>query len=303
MNRKGFKLIGFLIVTCSFIFVAYRVWNVFPEIDFGFFHYNIYLYFFLITLCYSIAVFFVSLAWKNFLVSLNEDMAGFIVSQKIYSRSVIAKYVPVGILEYAGRHVLAGEHGLSQGAIATANLWEVLCQVFVACVLVLVSLSLSGNMPQLISIKFLFAVIIVLLLIFLGFNIIIKSIPRLVNQINIAPLKFRFFIVPIFFYVCFFIILAAVLMTVILNVDQMLNMHEVTYIFAISTFAWLLGYITPGAPAGLGVREATLLLGINEIVSEPNAIVIIGIFRLITVSGDLLYFAIGYLLSHFNRVA
>jgi glycosyltransferase 2 family protein len=301
MNQRYFKYLGLLIVVCSLIFVISRVWDVFPDIKIQTFHPRVYLNFFLITVCYSIAVFFVSLAWQNFLVSLGEPSAKFLVCQNIYSRSVIAKYVPVGILEYAGRHVLAGEHGLSQGSVASANLWEILSQVFAACIFILGSLFLSGSMLQFIPPSLLFTILIIFLIIFLGVNKFIKVVPLAAKRFNLYPVKFRFVIVPMILYAIFFFVLSGILVVIISNVTQWLNINEVVYIFSVSTFAWLLGYVTPGAPAGLGIREATLLLGLSDMVGEPNAVLIIGVFRMITVSGDLLYFIFGNLLSRFKE--
>ncbi len=298
MNQKVFRCLGFVIISCSIIFVTYRVWDIFPEIEIQVIQPNILPNLFLITILYTIAVFCVSLGWQKFLVNQGEPLATFSLCQKIYSRSVIAKYVPLGILEYAGRHVIAGEHGISQGHVASANLWEILSQVFVACIFISVFWFLSGTELQIISSAFLFTVFLGFFVVLISFNKFVNLIPWLVNRFNISRLKLKFVIVPMIFYTVFFFILGVILVVVVSNVSQQLNLHETAYIFAISAIAWLFGYITPGAPAGLGIREATLLLGIGEMVSEPNALLIIGLFRIVTVLGDLLYFTFGCFLSH-----
>ncbi|WP_171126740.1 hypothetical protein [Ruegeria sp. HKCCA4707] len=55
--------------------------------------------------------------------------------------------------------------------------------------------------------------------------------------------------------------------------------------------AWLVGYVTPGAPAGLGPREAVLLLFLSNVMPAGGLIVAVAVFRLVTVSGDLVCFA------------
>ena len=59
--------------------------------------------------------------------------------------------------------------------------------------------------------------------------------------------------------------------------------------------AWVVGYVTPGAPGGLGVREASLLLLLTSVVAEADALIMIGLFRLIAICGDLLFYCVGRL--------
>jgi uncharacterized membrane protein YbhN (UPF0104 family) len=57
--------------------------------------------------------------------------------------------------------------------------------------------------------------------------------------------------------------------------------------------AWLLGFLVPGSPAGLGVREVVLLLGLTPIYGASSATMATGLLRLVTVAGDGLAFLVG----------
>ena len=59
---------------------------------------------------------------------------------------------------------------------------------------------------------------------------------------------------------------------------------------AACTLAWMLGFVTPGAPAGLGVREAVLLGLLGPVLGEPAALLLSLQLRLATLGGDLLLF-------------
>lgn len=69
-------------------------------------------------------------------------------------------------------------------------------------------------------------------------------------------------------------------------------------IFLIGAFAssWVLGFLAPGAPAGLGVREAVLSVWLAGSMSRPDIVVLIVTLRLATTGGDLLNFAWGSIL-------
>lgn len=50
--------------------------------------------------------------------------------------------------------------------------------------------------------------------------------------------------------------------------------------------AWLLGFLVPGSPAGLGIRELVLLLGLSPIYGTSSATMAAALLRLVTVAGD-----------------
>jgi uncharacterized membrane protein YbhN (UPF0104 family) len=70
---------------------------------------------------------------------------------------------------------------------------------------------------------------------------------------------------------------------------------EVTSIYAA---AWLLGFLIPGAPAGLGVREMALLLGLSPLFGNEAATAAAAVLRIITTMGDGLVFAAGLVLRN-----
>jgi uncharacterized membrane protein YbhN (UPF0104 family) len=61
--------------------------------------------------------------------------------------------------------------------------------------------------------------------------------------------------------------------------------------------AWLLGLITPGAPAGVGVRELVLLGLLSSFVPQSTILLATVVGRLVTIGGDLLFFGWGCLAS------
>ncbi|MGH6905207.1 MAG: hypothetical protein ACREIR_20995, partial [Geminicoccaceae bacterium] len=56
--------------------------------------------------------------------------------------------------------------------------------------------------------------------------------------------------------------------------------------------AWWLGFVAPGSSAGVGVREAVLVLALEPHLAADGAMLIALALRLITTFGDLLFFAL-----------
>lgn len=59
---------------------------------------------------------------------------------------------------------------------------------------------------------------------------------------------------------------------------------------------WVSGFVTPGAPAGLGVREAVLSAALVPIWGPGPAVALPLVYRLFTLLGDAVAFVIGWLL-------
>ena len=59
-------------------------------------------------------------------------------------------------------------------------------------------------------------------------------------------------------------------------------------ILALYPLAWMAGTVAVGAPAGVGVREAILTLGLEPVLGPGPAAVVALALRLVTLGGDLL---------------
>lgn len=61
--------------------------------------------------------------------------------------------------------------------------------------------------------------------------------------------------------------------------------------------SWLVGYVTPGSPAGLGLRELTFFSILAGACPKEVVVLAAAAFRMATVTGDLLAWAVGMLLG------
>lgn len=63
----------------------------------------------------------------------------------------------------------------------------------------------------------------------------------------------------------------------------------------IYALAWVAGFLTPGAPAGIGIREVILAAAFTQLYGESIALGITLSLRAVTMAGDVLAFLIGSL--------
>jgi hypothetical protein len=67
------------------------------------------------------------------------------------------------------------------------------------------------------------------------------------------------------------------------------------YVAGTVSAAWFIGYTTPGASGGIGIRDALLLLAIDGYVAGNLAILVVVAYRILTVLGDLGFFGLALL--------
>jgi uncharacterized membrane protein YbhN (UPF0104 family) len=63
----------------------------------------------------------------------------------------------------------------------------------------------------------------------------------------------------------------------------------------------VVGFVTPGAPGGLGVREGLMLLMLAPVYSTASAGILVIALRIATTLGDVLILIMGMLLLPRNR--
>ena len=69
------------------------------------------------------------------------------------------------------------------------------------------------------------------------------------------------------------------------------------FIAASFLLAFIIGYVVPGAPGGMGVREAALLGLLGVVMPQAIALSLAVLIRFVTTVGDLVFFAISHLIT------
>ena len=70
-----------------------------------------------------------------------------------------------------------------------------------------------------------------------------------------------------------------------------LSIDNIAALIATFAISWLAGFITPGAPSGIGIRETILVVSLDKIFPGGQGVLIAILFRIITVAGDVLFFS------------
>ena len=72
-------------------------------------------------------------------------------------------------------------------------------------------------------------------------------------------------------------------------------------IIGATALAWVVGFLTPGSPGGLGTREAALLILLTPVLGETQVLGVSIVLRAVTFGGDALSSILGVMWVEFYR--
>lgn len=263
---------GSILAFTGIIFVAYRLNNYNTQVDFsGFdaFTWSIMIGFIWI---YGLANIILALAWRYLLIHFGEKISR-LWALKTYGLTQLAKYVPGNIMHLASRQAIGLAAGVSGWPLAKASVWELgLISIAAAFFSILVLPQFISIVP--ISVAFISFVTLLL--------IMAVGLKLYVNQ-TIAQ-TFGLYII--------FLIISGIIFVGLLDLirGKFITPLESIIFGAAFIIAWLTGLVTPGAPAGIGVREFMLVMLLNGLIPESDLLLAVLLSRIVTVGGDVLFF-------------
>ena len=199
-----------------------------------------------------------------------------------YTKTQIAKYVPGNVLHFVGRHIYLKHLGFAHRPVAFAAVLEVISQLVAASCAIGIALVLTGQgrVVGWIRIDPMVIVIGAAIVLALATAVAIwRGQRRLIRPATVILSRSTVFML------LQGLIFAAVLYAV--------SGTFVALAIPVAIFAWLVGFVTPGAPGGVAVREAMIVNLLGAAALSEDALIAALLFRVVTTVGDLLLYVFG----------
>lgn len=259
----------------------------------------------LASVIFALNVYVSSYAWKKILEFLHGKKIPYGDIRDVYVKSNIAKYLPGNVMHFAGRNALGARLGFGQLDMALSTVIEALILIITAGVWSLIFAyksfkealkSMTGSQPWVVPIIIAAAIAAVIIA-----SVILYKKGYLQKYKKLLSLKFLrlsgilFLIYSLTMLIPGFILV--LMFTKALGIS--LSLSSCVIIVAAYMISWILGYVVPGAPGGLGVREAVLLLVLKNIAAGDLIMVAILLHRLASIIGDVIAFFTEIVISKF----
>lgn len=258
-------------------------------------------------LLYSLVVPLGALAWQRILAGLGHR-AAYAALLSIMLTTQAGKYLPGNVGQHIGRFALSLSLGIPATLLVVSLGYELALLLFADLLTALVSGALSGPGLALLLDERGSAMAIAGVLAVAGFGAIalsVRLLPVLVRRFasrsaaamdRLPPLALRTIaeVVGIFAFSMLCVGAGFSVLAHGLLAGAPVDFALLTAAFAI---AWAVGFVTPGAPAGIGVREALLLIMLSPSLGTGDASLLIVALRIATTLGDMLCFVAGLALT------
>jgi hypothetical protein len=209
----------------------------------------------------------------------------------------LAKYIPGNIGQHIGRTALSLAKGMSvglyTGSVLLETLLAMLSGLFVGVLFALLS---PVSMPNLFSEHqtAMSALVIILIFCVLALPWILQTLIHAVcrsgfltnlikNDLKLPAHKD--ISIAALWYCINYILIGCGLWLISSTISDgiQLDFFYLTSVFALS---WLLGFVTPGAPAGIGVREGVMVILLSGLATNDIVLLIVTAMRIATMTGD-----------------
>lgn len=221
----------------------------------------------------------------------------------VIGQSQIGKYLPGNVFQYFGRVVIGKTYGVPAEATILSMGAETLVVILSSAALVTLGSWLSGLHPAWITQNLwtsrttsLFFLLITMGVFFAGVVGLSRRIQQWIymrlSYLHIGRLIGSSLLCLLVFALFGFMI--SLLLKMVWGMNAALPWCRATWGFAL---AWLLGFVVPGAPGGIGVREVALVSLYSREIGEAAALSLALLLRVVTVVGDFLAFALAWWLG------
>lgn len=300
-RRMLLRMAGWVVVFASLAFLGQRIWAselwTFDELRPGA----------AAVVClagamiYAVNGLLLSTAWWAWLRWAGQRDARLSVCHGVYGRTQIAKYLPGNVFHFAGRHVLGRRAGFDHKPMVAAAVMEVVGLVSAATAIAVSGVGWFGVQQATTRFPPWAAAIGVAVLVALPV-LAAMTATRLPGRLRVEtdPSAGRWQMVralafPYVCYVAFMAVAGGLLVPAVRFGTIDAAPAPAQLIVGVFALSWLVGFLTPGASGGLGVREAAMVVPLSPYIGEPQAILAALIMRMITFGGDFGFYALAML--------
>lgn len=250
------------------------------------------------------------LAWSILLRSMGSNWSPVRLSA-IIGFTQMAKYVPGNVAQHIGRTTVALVGGMPPYAYFTSIAAESILLLIASFFVGLLSMSLSSAPMPILGICTDTTVIIAVTLTASAIiaSVFFRYAPSLLdrffsskklNQFSI-PIPKKIAIVKAFGLYCIAYALLGISLWIIAYCHGGFRNADIFTLTASFALAWLAGYLSPGVPAGLGVREGAMAILLSNTGPGEHVLTIIIAARFATIIADALSFVISVAIIKCNK--
>jgi len=306
--KKAAHFVGTALMLVALTWVGYRLVQEISGLESTYLSWETAIDIAVCALVYAIIQVLISAAWGTIYSGTSDHNARLMEVVNLYGRSHIVKYIPGNVLQLVQRQLIGARYGWSQASMAMASFLEIVLQVS-ACLILILLLGLHqigdklGVHNQLLPLFIIALVGVVVMWIMFFFAPLLPLVHRIIDPHRLKRLALGPSIpIALTLLLTFFVLKSSLFWYLGYRVGIEHSLENLDLIMASFLVAWVIGYLALGAPGGLGVREALIVLLLESTLGPAEAILLATMFRVVNVMGDIIYFLFALVIGgHYTR--
>lgn len=289
---RGLRLVGALLSAAACAYVGWRLWN--SPVSADLFHRpGVFAVVALGTAVAFAANLMLALGWAATVRHFDPGAIGLSRAVALYAWTQMGKYLPGNVFHFVGRYGLGRSAGVSHQALAAATVIEPLGLAGLAAIVALPFLggwlAAHGQSAAILAVAALAAVGVAVMLV-IRFKKV-RAASRRAMESALSFLRRRGMGVA-GLYAGFFLLNGYLVWRLLDFYGTGTPAAGIWSVVSANAFAWVLGYVTIGAPAGVGIREVALIFALGP---DPHGSLAAcaALYRVSSLLGDFLFFLAG----------
>lgn len=288
--NQWLKSFGSVLMIFALLFIVKRVLEM--DIDYkGIFNIRTVLFSLLISVLYGIMIIIYCWPWRNYIEMITGERLPLRETAYVMAKSNLLKYVPGNVFQYIGRNEIAVEKGLRHSEVGMATVLEIVTNfsaaLFLGCVFYF-----DGFWKVVLRFKqelILIAGAGALILLTVIFAVWYKKKTLLQKYLDIFRNKEnrKTILKNLLFFALNALVNAGLyIVTLILVLNMSFDAQEIYILSGAYILAWIIGFVIPGAPGGIGIRELVMTLLIPREMDMQMILLGLVLYRFINIAGD-----------------
>ncbi len=218
-----------------------------------------------------------------------------------YYASQPMKYLPGNFWILPGRVMLLRGLGYDASLSSAALIFEMTTQALSSALMAVVMLGLSGftSLWRGAAWLILAGTLAVSALLVVAPPLVLRLLRRpspireAIAQLATVPLaaRIRNLVLATALFVAMWLLMGASFYGLVVATDPHLDLALLKASIGVFSLSWLVGFLTPFSPGGIGVREGAIVLLLSPIATGPVAIMVALLSRVLSLAVELLFFA------------
>jgi hypothetical protein len=291
--KRWLKIGGRLMAVAAFVFIGlalHRQWDALRQVEIG---RQVWLVVAGLAVTYGCALMLVAEVWHR----LISDFAAARFPRRLtlpsYALSQLAKYIPGNVFQYVGRHGRMARAGVANAPLLRAVTSDIIVLLLAAALTASCSYLLFPIRLPMLSDASARLALVAAVVVIAALAAATIAVPRLARFIRKTSPRRATLAAVIPLMMVFFAIQGVTLVSLAGTITGAILPQLAT----VAVLSWIAGVLPLGAPAGLGTREATILLLAGPLVGSANSLLLAALFRLVTTFGDIVCFGLGWAIS------